>query len=135
MTTETPTGRRILGVIFSILGGAVVVALGLTIMGRRTDPVYLLETYHLVVALAAGIVALVGLAVLLGIRRYDVAALAGLATALLISGIAALFSIGILLKLLATIPVWLLAKRSFQGSDWPALLSGAGVGAGFLLLT
>lgn len=135
MTTQVKSDRRPLAVLFSILGAAVVVALGLAILERRSDPVYPVETYHVVLAVAASFAALSGLAGLFVIRRYDLAALTAVATALLISGLAALFSIGILLILLAVIPMWLLAKRLSNGVDWPAVLTGAGVGAGMLLLS
>jgi len=44
-------------------------------------------------------------------------------------------TVGILLILLALVPIWLLTKRLSHGSDWLAVLTGAGVGVGLLLLT
>lgn len=127
-------GWRIAFVV-SVMGAGVVVVLGLTLFERRADPVYAVASYQVVLASVGAIAALCGLAGLLLIRRYDLAALAAVATGLLVAGWAALLSIGILLILLASIPIWLLAKRLSQTSDWLAVLTGAGVGMGLLLLT
>jgi hypothetical protein len=133
--TEIRDPRRLLSAAFSIIGAAAVVVVGLAIYERRSNPVYLIETYHVVLAVAAATVALASLAGMLVVHRYDLAALSALTSSLLVSGIAALPSIGVILILLAFIPVWFLARRLAHGLDWPAVLSGAGVGAGLLILT
>lgn len=133
--TEIRGSRRLFSAAFSIIGATAVVVLGLAIFERRSDPVYLIETYHVVLAGAAATVALASLAGLLVVHRYDLAALSALTSALLVTGIAALPSIGMVLILVTFIPVWLLARRLTHGLDWPAVLSGAGVGTGLLILT
>ena len=134
-TDRVRSGRWRIALFVSVLGACVVVVLGLVLLERRADPVYLVGSYQVVLAWVGAVAALGGLAGLLLIRRYDLAALAAAATGLLIAGWAALLSIGILLILLAAIPIWLLAKRLPETSYWPAVLTGAAVGAGLLLLT
>ena len=135
MPGRVKSGRWRIAVVISVLGAGVVVVLGLALFERRTDPVYPVASYQLALASVDAIAAICGLAGLLVIRRYDLAALAAVATGLIIAGLAALLSIGMLLILLAIVPVWLLAKRLSHRSDWPAVLTGAGVGVGLLLLT
>ena len=119
----------------SSLGAGALVVLVLGVLDRRGDPLYSIETYQVILASAAAITATASLAGLLLVRRYDLTALAAMASALLIAGFAALMTIGILLLLLAVVPIWLLTKRLTNGSDWPAVLTGAGLGVGMLLLT
>lgn len=121
-------------VVVSALAAGGVVFLALTLFERRSDPVYAIAPYQIALASAGGLAALCGLAGLLLIRRYDLAALAAVASGLLITGWAAVLTIGMLLILLAIIPTWLLAKRVSQASDWLAVLTGSGVGVGLLLL-
>lgn len=134
-TDRVKSGSWRIAFVVSVLGAGVVVVLCLALFERRADPVYAVASYQIVLASVGAIAGLCGLAGLLLIQRYDLAVLAAVATGLLIAGWSALLSIGILLILLASIPIWLLAKRLSQASDWPAVLTGAGVGMGLLLLT
>lgn len=118
----------------AVLISAGVVTIGITIFRRQSDPVYLVETSDLILALIAAGLAFVGLTSMLIAGRPDITLLAGLVTGLLVAGFAALLSIGVRLILVAIILLWLLVKRLDQGTNWLPMLSGAGVGAGLLIL-
>lgn len=105
------------------------------VVTRYGEPVYLLDARRLAIAASAGVVALAGLIGLSAVRRYDLALLAGLTAGLLIAGVAAWLSIGILLILLAVVSGWMLARRLRRGVEGGALLSGTGTAAGLLVLT
>jgi hypothetical protein len=122
------SGGWLIRVVVSALGAGGVVFLALTLFERRSDPVYSIAPYQIALASVGGLAALCGLAGLLLIRRYDLAALAAVASGLLITGWAAVLTIGMLLILLAIIPTWMLANRISQASDWLAVLTGSGSG-------
>lgn len=118
----------------AVMGVAVAWMVALVVR-RYAEPVYLIGAARVWITVIAGLVALFSLIGLTSTRRYDLALRAGLTAGLLVAGLAAIFSIGIPLLVFSVLAGASLVRRPGGGTHRIAVMSGAGLAVGALVLT
>jgi hypothetical protein len=124
------SSRTHVGYLFAavIVGG--IAAFSATVVVRHgREAVYDIPPVALVVALAATALTLVGAAGMVAVRRHDVALLSAVVALLMVLGVLALFSVGLLFVLVGGGLAVVLARRSSGCGPWP-VASGIAMAVG-----